>query len=126
MASVIGILLIATSLDVAPFVAKAEFPIQREKWGPPKEKGQSNGEKLEQAYAPREPLSCESLAALLDTLVIDAHKLKDSYLSIIVRSGKGERTDQLARIRFNKIEAYLKRFGTSFVTAQGIRAEGLG
>jgi hypothetical protein len=75
----------------------------------------------------RKPASCESAAAVMDFAVIDTRKLPDSYLIIVARLGKRERSN-LNQIRLANAEEYVLRRGSDlkYVLAVGQRTSGLG
>lgn len=75
----------------------------------------------------RKPASCESAAAVMDFAVIDTRKLPDTYLIIVARLGKRERSN-LNQIRLANAEEYVLRRGSDlkYVLAVGQRTSGLG
>lgn len=74
-----------------------------------------------------EPVNCDDVLLYLDDAVGRAKDLKDTYLIIVGRLGKGETSRRLNQMRLLAIESYIKRKGASkYLTAEGNRTEGLG
>jgi hypothetical protein len=78
-------------------------------------------------YVVKQPVSCESFAALVDNDAVKWQGNEETYLIFIARLGKTERIAELNRSRLTEIEEYLKRYkNIKYVTAEGSRVEGLG
>lgn len=71
-------------------------------------------------------MTCESLSAFLDDAIIKWHEAEDSYLIVISRQGRGERSQGLGRARLGNVEQYLKRYKVKYRTAVGSNVEGPG
>ena len=73
-------------------------------------------------YTAKNPVGCESLAALMDAAVLESRQDSERYLIVIIRLGRNERTS-LAKARFVEINTYLKRYDRiKIVTASGIKS----
>lgn len=84
------------------------------------EKQKTVGESTETPYIAQKPLDCETFAALMDNAVIEWFEIQGTYLVIIARQGKGEKTDTLNVTRLKDVEDYLKHYKTiKYVTAEG-------
>ena len=74
-----------------------------------------------------EPVSCDDVLLYLDDAVRRAKEMKDTYLIVIARLGKGETARRLNQTRLLAIESYIKRKGTSkYLLAEGNKTDGLG